>query len=409
MDCEILFVRTVPGFQDYYATEDGRIFSKRRKMFEEVKGSISADGYRVVQLISGTDKIKYRVHRLIALSWLTKLDGLEIVNHKDGNKLNNTVTNLEWSTKSQNTKHAHDNGLIKKSKRAVCQIDRTGKLIAEYSSVTEAARANGASIGQISDVCSGKKLMCKGFAWYYKEEYVQGVRKRVNGHCKEVYQLSLDGKLIKTFKSITEAAKSTGIISQNISAACNGIQQTSGGYKWEFAPQKVKPENSCPIEIESWISLREFPLYKISRRGEIYSFVTNKYIKISRISGQRDHVYLLNTLRKPKHMYVHRLVALAYIPNPKNLPVVNHKDGDCYNNTVENLEWCTYQENTIHAYETNLNSNKVGVVQVSSSGIEVYHDSIAKAARSINVTAGAIGYALRTGAKCKGFAWRKLK
>lgn len=84
--------------------------------------------------------------------------------------------------------------------------------------------------------------------------------------------------------------------------------------------------------------------YSVSSKGRIFSKVTGKYLK----PAPKDTRYLTVSLRdgtKSKTRPVHRLVAEAHLPNPNNLPCVNHKDEVKTNNDVSNLEWCTFQYN----------------------------------------------------------------
>ena len=95
----------------YILYDDGRIYSKARKIF--LKPYLNKYGYLEIVLrptINGSTK-KYRINRLIAIYFIPNPDNLPQVNHKDGNKLNNKVNNLEWCSASYNTKHSYDIGL----------------------------------------------------------------------------------------------------------------------------------------------------------------------------------------------------------------------------------------------------------------------------------------------------------
>lgn len=90
-----------------------------------------------------------------------------------------------------------------------------------------------------------------------------------------------------------------------------------------------------------------------------------------------------------KNMRVHKLVAQAYVPNPKGLPIVNHIDGDKENSSADNLEWCSIKDNTVHAYRVlgnkvpnGVKSSKKVLVR-DKHGNEKIFDSIRSAAKFI--------------------------
>lgn len=75
------------------------------------KNQIDKDGYLWVSLYKNNKPFNAKIHRLIALAFIPNPDNKPTVNHKDGNKKNNDISNLEWSTSSENNKHAYDIGL----------------------------------------------------------------------------------------------------------------------------------------------------------------------------------------------------------------------------------------------------------------------------------------------------------
>ena len=108
---------------------------------------------------------------------------------------------------------------------------------------------------------------------------------------------------------------------------------------------------------EEWKDIKGFKgLYQISSKGRIRSFINNhwhiretpKILKPYKLSKGYLGISLSKASGNDKTFKVHRLVAEAFIPNPDNLPQVNHIDEDKENNCIENLEWCTCQYNLLY-------------------------------------------------------------
>ena len=132
------------------------------------------------------------------------------------------------------------------------------------------------------------------------------------------------------------------------------------GFKQPFEIKNNTPSRQSEIKgIEFWTPVTEegFEHYYISSKGRYYNSRSQLIIK-NTLSDLYYQVGLYNKKNKTS-AYIHRLVAIAFIPNPENKPCVNHIDGNKLNNSVHNLEWCTKSENTKHAWETGL-MNSIG-------------------------------------------------
>jgi hypothetical protein len=119
---------------------------------------------------------------------------------------------------------------------------------------------------------------------------------------------------------------------------------------------------------EKWKDIKGYEgLYQVSNLGNVKSLNYRSAGKEHLISPGTDrggyNILVLCKGKKAKSFKVHRLVANAFIPNPKNKEQVNHKDGNKQNNKVDNLEWCTCKENMHHAWKTGL--YKGGIMDVN--------------------------------------------
>lgn len=121
--------KPIPGYEDLYlVNKDGQIYSKKRnKLLSPDKDKY---GYLQVKLCKNGEIKNFKVHRLVALTFIQNPLNLPQVNHLDGDKLNNNISNLEWCTCSQNNKHAWKLGL-KENVRAAAR--RLGKINIKFA------------------------------------------------------------------------------------------------------------------------------------------------------------------------------------------------------------------------------------------------------------------------------------
>lgn len=194
----------IKGFESYLAFRDGRIFSTKTNSILQAEKNNS--GYPMVMLYKN-DGRRYNmlVHRIIADTFIPNESNLPCVNHKDEDKTNNNVSNLEWCTYEYNN---------------------------NYGTARE----------RMSNKMKGRK----------RPEQSKNCMKQF-GH--KVKQITMDGKVVSEYCSIREAGRVTGICSHSIYACCNGKRKTAGGYKWERVQVngewRVDADERTELEIRS--------------------------------------------------------------------------------------------------------------------------------------------------------------
>jgi len=184
--------KSIKGYENYYEVsnignvrsidriivdKNGIIYHRKGIYLKPVKNK---SGYMQVALSINNKLKSYTIHSLIAIAFIPNIKNSPTVNHIDGNKLNNTIINLEWATKSEQARHSL-------------------KL----------------------------KLRSMPNSW-------NGKFGSLHGASKKVHQYSIDGHFIKEHNSIIEAAIEIGLHPSGITGVCKGKHKTAGGYVWKY-------------------------------------------------------------------------------------------------------------------------------------------------------------------------------
>jgi hypothetical protein len=226
----------IRGFEDKYTiSTSGEVFSLISNA--PLSCSVCTSGYKMAKLFisydTTTKKREYksiRVHRLVAEHFIDNPGNLPCVNHKDGNKLNNLVGNLEHCTHKENSRHAFSTGLTPKKPRYLSdeQLQECAAKYKEGITIQELAVSFSVSRSAIE-----KYILAFPDMEEARQLQLHIRSSKTGAVCsKEVHQYSMDGVFIKTWDSMITAAKTLGLGQGNISNAASNRSKSSGGFIW---------------------------------------------------------------------------------------------------------------------------------------------------------------------------------
>ncbi len=224
----------------------GKGSTKVRRIYERILAVTDrGNGYFFVDMRFGKKKKLVSVHQLVAQSFIPNPENKPQVNHIDGNKKNNLLSNLEWVTASENAKHTYDKlGRIAlkgskdpKSKKAY-QYTAEGVLVKIWPSMVEADEQGGFCSTAISSCClgKGKNHSHRGFIFSFTElpmEYFNNLKTGAGRLKKPVIQKDLGGNFVRRYESISDAIP-FGFCDSKISLVASGKRNHHKGFIWEY-------------------------------------------------------------------------------------------------------------------------------------------------------------------------------
>lgn len=170
--------KDIRGFEGLYTIdEDGNVYSIRSKKY--LRPSVGTNGYLSITLCVNNVKTKREIHRLVAETFIPNNDNLPEVNHRDENKCNNNVNNLEWCSRMYNAHYGTAINRMSKSltgkpatwfHKPIYQLDMNNEIIKEWACSSDAAKYLGVDGSLIRRVCRGEGKSAYGYRWRYADE-----------------------------------------------------------------------------------------------------------------------------------------------------------------------------------------------------------------------------------------------
>ena len=164
--------KDIEGYEGLYQVSNmGNVRSLNYNQTREIKVLKPSNnrGYKLVVLSKNGKSKTYQVHRLVALHFIPNPNSLSIINHKNEDKTNNCVDNLEWCSQEYNINYGNRNKKVRyKLSKPIIQLTPNNEIVKKWDGLTVIKQELGFSVGNISECANGKRKTAYGYIWKYE-------------------------------------------------------------------------------------------------------------------------------------------------------------------------------------------------------------------------------------------------